>query len=230
MSVELLELAADSLGELVDEVVFVGGATLALWTTDPAAPPSRPTTDVDVVVEVTTRSAFHNFEQRLRGVGFREDQEQGVICRWRHSGNSLVLDVMPADPAILGFENRWQREALPYAVPRELPSGARIRAIPPPYLLATKIEAFKSRGAQDYLGSPDFGDIVTIIDGREEVVDEVSNANADLRSFLGDEIPRLMADARFDDGVFSALRPDEASQARAEAVVLPRLRAIAGGD
>ena len=66
MSVELLELAAATLGELVDEVVFVGGATVTLWITDPGAPPVRPTKDVDVVVEVTTRSEFHAFEARLR--------------------------------------------------------------------------------------------------------------------------------------------------------------------
>ena len=55
MNVELLELAAASLGEPVAEVVFVGGATVELWITDPGAPPMRPTTDVDVVVEVATR-------------------------------------------------------------------------------------------------------------------------------------------------------------------------------
>ncbi|MGH2942288.1 MAG: MMPL family transporter, partial [Solirubrobacteraceae bacterium] len=42
MSVELLDLAADTLGELLDEVVFVGGATVVLWITDPGAPPVRP--------------------------------------------------------------------------------------------------------------------------------------------------------------------------------------------
>ena len=51
MSVDLLELAAAALGELRDEVVFVGGATVGLWITDPAAPPPRPTVDVDVIVE-----------------------------------------------------------------------------------------------------------------------------------------------------------------------------------
>ncbi|HVE68315.1 MAG TPA: hypothetical protein VNB64_07020 [Solirubrobacteraceae bacterium] len=42
MSIDLLELAADALGPLLDEVVFVGGATVTLWITDPGAPPVRP--------------------------------------------------------------------------------------------------------------------------------------------------------------------------------------------
>lgn len=35
MSVDLLELGHSALGELVAEVVFVGGATVVLWITDP---------------------------------------------------------------------------------------------------------------------------------------------------------------------------------------------------
>jgi D-ribose pyranose/furanose isomerase RbsD len=66
LSVELLELAAQRLEPLLDEVVFLGGATLTLWITDPGAPSPRPTKDVDVVVEVTTRSGFHVFEVRGR--------------------------------------------------------------------------------------------------------------------------------------------------------------------
>jgi predicted GNAT superfamily acetyltransferase len=108
MSIELLELAVDGLGELTGEVVFVGGATLVLWVTDPGAPPIRPTEDVDVIVEVTTRTAFHSFEERLRRRSFTNDQESGVICRWRHRSSGLVLDAMPADARLLGFENRWQ--------------------------------------------------------------------------------------------------------------------------
>ena len=60
------------LGDLVREVVFVGGATVELWITNPAAPPVRPTKDVDVIVVVAMRTAFYDFEARLRGRGFAE--------------------------------------------------------------------------------------------------------------------------------------------------------------
>jgi hypothetical protein len=50
VSIELLGLGAAALGDLADEVVFVGGARVTLWITDPAAPPPRPTQDVDVIV------------------------------------------------------------------------------------------------------------------------------------------------------------------------------------
>lgn len=82
MSIALLDLAAQDLKGLLDDVVFVGAATVELWISDPAVPPIRPTKDVDVVVEVTTRTEFYRFEERLRSVGFIEDQESEVICRW----------------------------------------------------------------------------------------------------------------------------------------------------
>jgi hypothetical protein len=226
LSVELLELAAQTLEPLLDEVVFLGGATLTLWITDPGAPPPRPTKDVDVVVEATTRSGFHAFEARLRSLGFREDREDGVICRWRHDDSGLILDAMPADPAILGFANVWQGASIPHAIGCELPSGARIRAAPPAYLLAAKLEAFKGRGEEDFLASRDFGDIITLIDGREELVAEVRDADSELRTYLAEEFVRLSLDPRLREGVAGALAADFASQARAEAIVLPRIEQL----
>ena len=155
----MLEAAADALGDLLGEVVFVGGATLGLWITDPAAPEPRPTKDVDLIVEVASRGDFHEFEARLRARGLREDVLSGVICRWRHG--ELVLDVMPTDASILGFANRWQALAVPHAIERELPSGKRISAVSPPFLVATKLEAFAGRGREDYFGSRDFADVVS---------------------------------------------------------------------
>lgn len=46
-NLEMLELAFEHLGELRDEVVFVGGATVELWITDAAAPDFRLTEDVE---------------------------------------------------------------------------------------------------------------------------------------------------------------------------------------
>jgi Nucleotidyl transferase AbiEii toxin, Type IV TA system len=226
VTVDLLELAAAALDDLLEEVVFVGGATVVLWITDSAAPPPRPTKDVDVIVEVTTRGGFYAFEGRLRDHGFKEDQESGVICRWQHRDTGLVLDAMPANASILGFENRWQAEALPFAEECELPNGSRIRVVPPTYLLATKLEAFKGRGKGDFLGSADFADIVALVDGREELVPEVQRAASELRRYVSEELQRLRSHPRFLDGIYSAFPPDLASQARADEVVLPRLELL----
>lgn len=233
MSIDLLERGASALGPLLNEVMFVGGATVSLWITDPGAPAPRPTKDVDVVVDVVTRLELHDFEARLRDLGFSEDRDSGVICRWRRAAedherdDDLILDAMPADAKLIGFENTWQRESLPHAVQRALPSGTVIRAIPPAHLVATKLEAFRGRGAGDYLGSHDLEDVVLLVDGRAELVSEVRAAPEDLRVYLADQVSALLDAPRFTDSVFGFLRPDFASQARAEAVVFPRLRELA---
>lgn len=60
----MVERAAQELAPFLDEVAFVGGATVALWITDQGAPEPRVTKDVDLVVRLprgspgtTSRSA-----------------------------------------------------------------------------------------------------------------------------------------------------------------------------
>lgn len=226
MSVDLLEGAAAALGDLKEEVVFVGAATLPLWISDGGAPPLRPTADVDVVVDVTTVIAYNRFEERLRDAGFVD--EGTVLGRFLFGPeNSRQLDAIPADASLLGFENRWQRASLPAAVARELPSGARIRALPPAHLLATKLEAFVGRGAGDFLASRDFEDVVALVDGREQLIAEVASAPTDLRSYVAAELSAYLANPRVLDAVVAHLEFGRDGRPRAESVVLPRLRALA---
>ncbi len=223
MSIELLERAAAALGLLCEEVVFVGGATLPLWITNPAAPAVRPTYDVDVIAEVTTRADYYRFEDKLRNVGFRDDGN--MIGRWRY-GRNLLLDAIPADASIIGFENEWQRRAIPEAAAIQLPSGAAIRVVSPPFLVATKLEAFSGRGRADYYGSRDFGDVVSLLDGRDEIVAEIERSPGALRTYLASELIRIRDAEAAIHGIYAQLRPDAASQARATAVVLPRIERI----
>lgn len=229
MSFELLERGVAALGPLKEDVVFVGGATVVLWITDPTAPAPRPTLDVDVIIEVTTRRELHAFDAALRGRGFSEDIYSGVIGRWRH-GEDLVLDAIPADASLLGFENYWQRAALPHALRVTLPSGATLRAVSPPYLVATKLEAFAGRGRGDLLGSRDLADVLSLVDGRAELIDECAAASKDVRRYLAVEFSRLLDLPRFIDAVFGSLPPDAVSQDRAEATVLPRLSALSAAS
>lgn len=229
MSIDLLERGASALGPLLHEVVFVGGATIVLWITDPAAPPPRPTLDVDVVVEVTTRLGYEQFSERMRARGLHEDASSQVICRWRHAASDLVLDAMPADPSILGFANRWQSAALPHAAHRTLPSGATIRAATPPYLVATKLDAFAGRGGGDLLGSHDFEDVIALLDGRDELVAEIQAAPTELRTFVGEQLAAIRHHARLLDALYGWLPPDAESQSRSTDVLLPRIDALITG-
>lgn len=227
MSVYLLEQAADALGPLCAEVVFLGGASIALWTTDPGAPAPRPTKDVDVVLDIASRLAYEQFSERMRAQGFAEDSSSAVICRWRHADGGLLLDAMPIDPAILALANRWHAAAVVHCDTRILPSGASIRAATPPFLLATKLEAFSDRGRSDPRASRDLEDIVTLLDTRAELMRETEAAPADVRAYIATQLVELEKTRDFLTILAGMLRPDDASQARLEAIVLPRLRALA---
>lgn len=105
-NLEILMLAVDLLGELADEMVFLGGCATGLLITDKAAPPIRVTRDVDVIVQVASLAEYHRLSSKLRTKRFKEDISQGApICRW--TADNVVLDVMPTDSEILGFGNQW---------------------------------------------------------------------------------------------------------------------------
>lgn len=227
MSFALLEPAADAIGELRESVVFLGGATIALWLTDPAARAPRVTYDVDVIaVEVTTLSRYESFQQRLRALDFSEDVESGVICRWRHLGRGIVLDAVPVDQRLAGFSGGWLSEAVADPAKITLPSGARISAVRPPWLIVTKLEAFFDRGGSDCLSSRDFEDIITLVDAREELIDELAALPAAARQFVGDRVAEILLLPTFAYGVDGALPGED--RGRADAVVIPRFEQLAG--
>jgi len=225
-NLKLLEESIERLAYLLDEVVFVGGATVELWITDEAAPEFRPTADVDVIVEGTTRSEYYRFEEKLRRLGFQNDDQSRVICRFKHPESHLILDVMPTEASILGFENRWQKEAFVHAVDVSLPSGRKIRAIPPAFLLGTKLEAFATRGKSDFLGSRDFNDLVALIDGRDELVEDLAAAPDGLQAYVTEQLLELSHHRDFDRGLEGALPSSPESRARVDRVIWPRVRRL----
>jgi hypothetical protein len=204
MSALQLELAASVLGPMVDEVVFVGGATVHLWITEPGAPPVRATKDVDVICEVTSRHEYYRLGDRLRERGLREASDEPVLCRWRSSDPPLVLDVMPTDAGILGFSNPWYEEAIATAATVRLDSGADIRAAEPAALLATKLSAWKGRGGGDLLRSLDVHDVLTLIDGRPGLAAEFEAGPRNLRDYVRSELTKLQAERDFDYAVEGA--------------------------
>jgi hypothetical protein len=218
--------AARGLGDLVDRVVFLGGATTHLLLTDPAAPSVRPTRDVDVVVEVASTIEYLRLERALEQRGFVQDESPGAP-RCRRVRGDVRLDVMPTDPAILGFSNRWYPAVCATATRCALEPELSIRLVTPPLFVATKLEAFRNRGDGDLFGSHDLEDVVAVIDGRPELADEIGNAPGDTRRFLRTALRELLELPRFREAVQGHLPGDAVSQARAE-IVLERIRSICG--
>lgn len=216
-NLDQLTAAAAKLEPLLNKIAFGGGCVTGLLVTDPAAAPIRATLDVDVIVEAGSYIEFTVLEEQLRQLGFRESRAEGApVCRW--VSGDLLIDFMPVDPSILGFSNRWYRPALKTA--RLLAVGTfKIRVITAPYFMATKLEALRGRGRNDFRASRDLEDIVTIIDGRAEIVDEVALSPTDLKQYLSDEFRDLLSNRDFRDALPGQLLPDLASQQRIHIVV-----------
>ena len=169
---------------LLGDVVFVGGQVAELLVTDPATVRMRATDDVDVVVPVTTRTAYHALQMRLIGLGFTPDQRAGApVCRMR-TADDLILDVMPLDEAILGFSNRWYPFALESATMFTLEPALDVRIASAAAFLAMKWEAFGTRGAADPMSSHDLEDLITVVAGRAGIIDDTRAAPDDVRHFI----------------------------------------------
>jgi len=185
-----------ALGDLCEQVVFVGGAVAGLLVTDPLADSVRATRDVDAVVN-TSRARFHEIEAQVAQRGFERDVRSDVICRWLHSASGVAFDLMPVQPEVLGFTNRWYPSAVETAERVDLGEGARIRLVSAVAFVATKLEAFASRGHGDFLSSHDLEDVLNIVDGREELTGEIADAPIEVREAVAGIFRRLLSNADF---------------------------------
>ena len=64
----------------------------------------------------------------------------------------------------------------------DLGQGVVIRLVSATAFVATKLEAFASRGGGDFLSSHDLEDVLNIVDGREELASEMRMAPPELRA------------------------------------------------
>jgi hypothetical protein len=214
----LRDIAA-ALGSLRDEVVFVGGSTAGLLLSDPATAGIRATFDVDAIVDARSLPEYQRFERRLEEQGFVRDPDGTVICRWLHRPSGTVFDLMPVDPGVLGFSNPWYADAILTAKPMNL-DGIAIRVISGPAFVATKMEAFRTRGNGD-LFSHDLEDVLTVVDGRPELADELRVAPEALRNAVATALASVLNAADFQN-----VLPGLIADPNRAAVVKDRLQRI----
>ncbi len=221
----ILVPVAEALGDLCESVVFVGGCATGLLLTAQRAHAIRATKDVDVVVRVVSIADYHAMERAVESRGFKHDlSPEAPICRWVWNG--AMLDLMPSEPGILGFHNRWYPLAVKTATRVKLPGSIEIQLITAPLFVATKFEAFHGRGKNDYLASHDLEDLITVIDGRQELIQEIEESDNELRCYIAAEMNKLLEKRDFLMVLSGHLPGDAASQARLPEL-MRRLRSIA---
>jgi len=195
-----IKAVAQCLKGLNNLYVFVGGAAVSLYSTQKAlAENIRPTDDVDVVIELATYADHSLMEDKLRALGFVNDIESGVICRYTIQG--IIVDIMPTSSDILGFSNRWYPEGFSNAIPYKLDDETEILIFSLPYFLASKWEAHKSRGG-DLRTSRDFEDMVYIFENCKDFDDQLLRAPESVRQYLIEELIPLVEHPDFEEGVY----------------------------
>lgn len=204
-----------ALEELADKVVFVGGATVSLYT-DRQGDEVRPTDDVDVLIELINYEEYSRIEERLISKGFVNDIESGVICRYKIKG--IIVDVMPTSEKILGFANKWYPDGFNNSILYTLDDSCIIRIFSPEYFLATKFEAFNNRGKNDGRSSTDFEDIIYFLNNRTTIWDELHLAEEEeVKEYISNNFKTLLENKYSDEWISSHL--EYADRGRLEFII-----------
>ncbi|KAB7727345.1 hypothetical protein F5984_22230 [Rudanella paleaurantiibacter] len=204
-----LRVVANLLAHLKQDIVFVGGATVSLYVDSNTSSDIRPTDDVDVVVELATYGLYSELDSQLRSIGFQNDVMSGIICRYVVQG--ITVDIMPTDPSILGFSNRWYADGFRTAMSCKLDEQTSIKIFTLPYFVASKWEACKGRGGEDLRWSTDFEDIIFVLDQVSDVENKLINSTAPVRTYLRDEFNQLLNRPDLDECIYVHLEPRFAS-------------------
>lgn len=198
LNIEMIQLVAQKLGPLKNQVVFVGGSTVALYIDDEFAPEPIPSEDVDCLIEATTYGDYEKFSAEVRKLGFSDvdptgRDEQPPICR-KYYGK-ISVDFMPPDDSILGFSNPWYEEGLKHKIKTTLPDGIEINILSLGHFLATKLTAYESRGKAggDPRFSQDLEDISQVFDGRKNIEAEIAGLKGEIKTYIDSVIGYFLA-------------------------------------
>lgn len=194
---------ANALQELKDQMVFVGGAVVSLYTDDPSADEIRPTGDVDLIINLLNYANWAQMQERLAQLGFSPDPNGRAICSYLYKG--ISVDIMPAEDGPIGPANKWYKVGLDNLWTENI-EGTEVNILSAPCFLATKFAAFQDRGG-DYRTSHDFEDIVYVLDNRSTIVEEIENDNEEIRQFLIEELENVYNSPYFEEFITAQVHP-----------------------
>ena len=106
INIAIVAEIAQALKEVKENMVFVGGAVVSLYTDDPAADEIRPTQDIDMTLtRIINLSHWQKVQERLGQLGFHPDPFGHAICSYKYK--DILVDIMASEDGPLGPANRW---------------------------------------------------------------------------------------------------------------------------
>jgi predicted nucleotidyltransferase len=178
---KVIQKVAKALGDLNDQVIYVGGATVSLYIDDPGADDVRPTKDVDISLKIASVAHLEDLRQELSKRGFKQTADLDVICRFKL--DDILVDVMSTKPVGWAPANPWFEGGFNNLEQIDL-NGLNIQIMPLTYFLASKFTAHISRGGSDPRFSHDFEDITYILDNRTDWHEIVVKESGQVKDFL----------------------------------------------
>ena len=107
INIAVVAEVAAALKTIEEQIVFVGGAVVSLYTDDSAADEIRPTQDVDMTINVINLGHWVALQEKLANLGFHPDPEGHAICSYKYK--DIPVDIMSAEDGPLGPANKWYK-------------------------------------------------------------------------------------------------------------------------
>ena len=120
----------------------------------------------------------------------------GPMCRYSSPKGKMVDFLFPSSE-VMGFSNQWYAKVVENPLPYNIQEHPLLIAQPALYL-ATKIEAFLSRGETEPFESQDLEDIVALMDGCSELVASFQEQDQDIRKWIGSHLEDIQSQSWFE--------------------------------
>ncbi|AFL81138.1 protein of unknown function (DUF1814) [Aequorivita sublithincola DSM 14238] len=202
---KVISKVALALGDLNDQVMFVGGAVVSLYIDDTGAEDIRPTKDVDISLEIKSINELEELRVSLNKKGFTQSHEDKVICRFRLE--DVIVDVMGTKSIGWAPGDRWFELGYPKVYEVKL-DKISISLLQLPYYLAAKFSAFNERG-KDPRTSKDFEDIVYLLNYTSNIVEQITASEQEVKNFLKEEFKKIASEAKYEEAILGHIYYEE---------------------
>jgi predicted nucleotidyltransferase len=200
---KVIQKVAHALGELNEEVIYVGGAVVSLYINDVAAEDVRPTKDIDISLSVATINELEDFREKLTFKGFLQSFELNVICRFKLE--DILVDVMNVNPISWTPANPWFKKGFENLEKIKIEEST-IQIMPLNYFLASKFSAYEDRGGNDPRFSHDIEDITYILDNRMDWEKILTNEKDNIvKNYIMEKLLSIKRGTKFQEAILGNL-------------------------
>lgn len=203
INIAVVAEVAEALQDIKQDMVFVGGAVVSLYTDDPAADEIRPTQDIDMTLNIVNLSHWEKVQTQLGTLGFHPDPFGHAICSYKYK--DIPVDIMATEDGPLGPANRWYKIGFENLWSTKA-KDQDIKILSAPCYLATKFEAFNDRGS-DYRISHDIEDIIYVLDNRIGIVEEIENDDTRIANFIKEQLQKIVNKGLLQEVLMAHIHP-----------------------